>query len=147
MVMLGIDENSLSKPLAVDANGKIVISPVSPSISYPIPKSGRGSNLALPAGSSYNVVLTIPANQYWRLRVLSTFYVGTVAGVILYPFINNGTNYIFINDHRGIISSSIYATYLDLLLAPSWTMGVLVNGATLNDDVTVDYIAEHIYTL
>lgn len=131
--------------IKVDSDGHLLIDGESPSLFRPIPKSGRFSNTSLVAGSSTHTVVTVPASEYWRIAYIVVLYIGTVAGVTLYVDVNNGTTNLRVNDFNPVVSNHAHTSQTNIILPPGGVISVTVTGATLNDDLHVDYFAERIY--
>jgi hypothetical protein len=141
----GQDVGAVVRVLRTDASGHLLVDGESPSLYRPLPKSDVFSNLNLPLHNSYQDAVTVPGSEYWRLTTISLQYVGTVVGVILAPYIYNGTNYLYFQWLTPIVSGSIYALVVNMLLSPGWKVGCLVVGATAGDDLYMFYFAERVY--
>lgn len=135
VVVDGKTSGGVATPLLVDASGHPIIDGASPSLLRPIPKSIRFVNLALPAGTSTQTGLTVPANSIYRLTHFAMRYDGTVAGVKLYAIVNTGVDSIVFAFVTPPVSGSVYPQVVNILLNAGWTVEVLVLGATLNDDL------------
>jgi len=146
-VPIGFRSDGSSHALELDNTDKlkVLIHAESPSLLTPLPKSSRYQNINLLAGTNDLTIFTVPASEYWRIHLIGVFYVGTVAGVILTPYINNTAVNLRINHHAGIASNQSYVTNVNALFGPGYIMKLFIDFATAGDDVTFDYFAERVY--
>jgi hypothetical protein len=120
--------------IKVDSNGEIIITADTPSHFFPTAGSARLQNLSLTAGSSEQVVATVPAGQLWRVRTYGVYYGGTVVGVVLYPVLNIGGLQITLISISPPPDKGVTLTYPNALLNAGDSISCVIQGATLNDD-------------
>jgi hypothetical protein len=132
-------------PVAVDANGYLLATYDNPYFLRPAQRNTFFSNLALPAGASFQTIVTVPAGEYWRVTTCTIAYVGTVAGVTINGRGYDGTNSWIVFDRNALTSTQWYPNSFNLILNPAQSFLVQVVGATLNDDLYVSLLAERIY--
>lgn len=99
-----------------------------------VPKLIYYEDLALPVGYSIHNIYIVPANFRLKMTLMSIRYTGTVAGVIIQPYIFDGASIYVLDQRDTLISDKIYSIYGELWLDTGWTLYVQILGATLNDD-------------
>ena len=132
---LQLDSSNRLKVLLDSVTGSISVTAVEPHELKPTPAVSFFSNVALPAGSSTQTVLSVTSGQRYRLKWFRMEYTGTVAGVTLRARINDGSVTGAFFFASGLTSSVPVFTPLDVLLASGWSIEIVVTGATLNDDL------------
>jgi hypothetical protein len=132
-------------PILVDSAGRVLVSNTSPSLFQPLAKSKGFSNGSLPAGTSNQYGHTVPAGETHRLTGFSAAYSGTVAGVSLYFVVNNLTSQLIFHYINPVVNNAYYLDLLNILLSPGWQVGVVITGATLNDDIFENIFLERVY--
>lgn len=163
----GIDNTSKVIPLLVDASGNIIVSASqltttggkvkldssgrvlvdgeSPSLLRPEPKSGQYANTNITGGTYFLSAVTVPASQYWRMTGMAVFIGGTVAGVTFYWQVYDGVSNLVFYTQAPPPNSLWVSTFCNILLAPSWQIGLNVVGVTAGDDIYINYFAERVY--
>lgn len=141
---VGFTPTGLVVPLHLTEEGELLVNGNSPSFLDPIPLSARYSNTALAAGESYPIAYTVPASKIIRMTGISVRYDGTITTVTLLPYVNNGTNYLYLNRINPVVSVQWYPLLVNILLDAGWTIGCGVLNATLNDDMYVNYFIERV---
>lgn len=121
---------------------RLLVSPIGNSI----PRSILFQNLNLPAGTSTQTALTVPAGKVYRLTTASIAYTGTVAGVILYGIVNNTVGNLPFRFVAPPVSGNFYTDNLNILLGAGWSVGIIILGATLNDNIEMSVFCEELLT-
>ena len=142
---VGFDATGNLQPLLLSATGEVLISSNSPSLFKPIPKNTITINLTLPAGASFQTGLTVPVGATYRLTTFAVAYVGTVAGVQMFPSIKSGAITMTFLSILAVVSGQSYITTVSILLAAGDIIGVTLVGATLNDDMYISMFCEQVY--
>lgn len=128
-----------------DTSGRTIVDGDSPSLLRPLPKNTNFINTSLPAGTSAQTIVTVPASETWRFTTFSMYYVGTVAGVSLTLFaVIGGTNMI-ISFQTPVVSGQPYYYVLNILLTAGDIIKVNVIGATAGDDLIANAFCERVY--
>lgn len=131
--------------IKLDSSGRTIIDGESPSLLRPEPKAAQFSNLTLPAGTSTQTVFTVPANQAYKLSAISYMYTGTVAGLTIANAIYTVAAYLYFEVRTPIVNGAWYLTLFNALIQSGYSLVCQVIGATLNDDIYVNYFAERVY--
>lgn len=140
-----VDLTTTGGKIKLDASGHVIIDGESPSLLRPVPKSARFQNLFLPVGASIQTVVTVPANEVWRLTEVTMLFIGAVVGNYLIPIINNTSNQLNLSYFNPIVSGAVYISACSVLLNSGWSIQCAVGNAALNDDLYVDYFTERVY--
>ena len=140
-----LDTSDRLKVLIDALTGEVLIDAASPSLLRPIQKNTYFSNTSLPAGSSNQTIVTVPAGEYWRLKTCSMVYTGTVLGVTLTAFGYDGGNIWTVGVQNVPVSGQWTVFNFDMILEPGEQFLVAVTMATLNDDLLVSLIGEQIH--
>lgn len=138
MIIQGLTLGGIAVPLLVDASGRVIVTADNPSYEQPTGIIIRYTNLNLAAGTSANVAYTVPANQRIILDNIAVQYTGTVAGVILFPQLYDGTNIVNFTNFNNLVSGLFYGYAVSAVMEAGWAIRCTVTGATLNDDLQVD---------
>ncbi len=141
---VGFDSNGIIRPLLLGADGSVLVSGPSPSYMKPIPRTLHFENLSLPAGTSSQTALTVPAGKLYRLNGMTMQYIGTVAGLQIVMFINNNVAICQFNLIGPVVNGTIYTQVINDTLDATWSAGVSVIGATLNDNLYVNVFVDEI---
>jgi len=141
---LELDDSDRLKVILDAITGNITVDGLSPSIFRPVASHVRLDNIALPAGASIQSILTVPANQIYRLTGLSLIYVGTVAGVTMTARITDGANVYPFYKVGTVVSGELYASTFSNILASGQSITVAIAAATLNDDFVGTVFCERI---
>jgi hypothetical protein len=149
----GKDTDDLFHTLLVDSSGSPIITTGSDGVKvrprfagYWKAPSGRfvetSQNLSLPVGYSTLNCTAVPAGYFYRCTRVAISYVGVVAGVVLAinAILNSITCRLLRQD--GIGSGSWYPALVDILMAEGDYIQAVVSGATLNDDLYINYSGE-----
>lgn len=96
--------------------------------------SGIYSNTNLPAGTSTFNVATVPAGEYWNIKLFNVQAVTATATILRCGATLNGSQ-VFTVEQRGITTNQIYINNCDIFLFPGDTIDFNIVGATLNDDL------------
>lgn len=142
---LELDNSDRLKVLVDSITGTVMVDGASGSLFRPVPNNTNKLNLSLPAGNSTQTVLTVPANQNWRMTFFSHRYVGTVASVTLISDVVIGADTMPFLSTPIVTSGTIYTIALNVLLPPGAVVQTRVFGATLNDDYNGVAYAERVY--
>jgi len=166
MIIHGVDNTSVIKPLLLDANGYVIVSTsgiTSTGSKILVDASGRIivtpehsdnllppslhkdlTNLNLPAGLSNQDIYTVPASQYYRLTQDSLRYSGTVATVQLYLTIVRAGVANVVHNFQGLTTNIAVGSPLNIILEPADIVRCIINNATLNDDLYAVIFMERI---
>ena len=131
--------------LVFNAAGELIVSGVSPSLYKPLNKLGSFANAAMPAGTSSQYCVTVPAGEYWRLTGACVRYTGTILNVKIEAFVYAGALYgVFLNVSP-VVSGMYYSCMCNILVPPAKIIGATIYNATLNDDFNMSWFAERVY--
>lgn len=144
MIAHGKDSSNLVVPILVDSAGRVIIDASQPSTLYPASVTTQGANGNLPAGTSSQSVVTVPAGQLWRMTYFTMIYAGTVAGVTMTARVSTGSSFYNFFRAAGLTSGAPNTLAINVLLEAGWEIQVVITGATLNDDYSAVVWAERI---
>lgn len=141
---IGFDVSGNVLPLLLGPDGSVLVAGPSPSTLSPINEATAFSNTSLPAGTSVQTAITVPANQIFRVTCFEMHYTGTVAGVTLRGRVNTGLASMAFLYVPVVASDTPYVQVVNFLLSAAWKIEVVVVGATLNDDLFANTFCERI---
>lgn len=144
-IVFGKDSADNVLPLLLDASGRIIVDGESPSLFRPVSISSQFSNIVLPAGNSRQTVFTVPFGQAWRITSYSYIYIGTVVGLTLILGMDNTSTSMYFELKNPVVNSVYYFTVTNILFTAGHKFFVDVLGATLNNDIYVNFFGERIY--
>lgn len=137
ILVAGQDSGAVTRILRTDSSGHLLVDGADNTFLQPLASYNRYENLTLAAGLNTLTAFTVPAGQRLILDHATFRYVGTVAGVVLRLFINDGTNNLVIRQISPPVSDVYYEVSPGLVLEAGYTVGIIIVNATLNDDTTV----------
>ena len=121
--------------LVFNAAGSLIISGEDPSTLKPLPNNVIWSNTALPAGTSYYDLFTVPAGQIYNFTGAVIAYTGSMAGVQLSLYVTSGANHYQLIYTLELLESSRRYVYLwNIYLKAGDMLSYQINSATLNND-------------
>ena len=142
---LELDNSDRLKVLVDSITGTVTIDGVSQYIFRPAQRNTFFINGTLPAGTSNQTVLTVPAGETHRYTTVSFVYTGTVAGVTMVLFGYDGSNIWTVGVNNTPVSGNWVVFTCNMILVAGNTILVAVGGATLGDTLIVSAIGERIY--
>jgi hypothetical protein len=135
MIIHGVQTSKVITPLLVDSAGRVIISASDPSSIIPGELLQAYEKLNLALGANTLDMFTVPAGQRWQVTMTALYYTGTVAGVVIQPFIKLGTTYYYYADVRGITTNQIYTQYPNCVIDAGTILGAYVGAGAVNDDI------------
>jgi hypothetical protein len=121
--------------IKVDSSGRVTINVDEPNALNPTGIATFFANTSLPAGTSSQILYTVPASQRVRVTQSHVRYDGTVAGVRLEMIAIIGSGGAIIGQVPTVVSGSYYSFISDVLLEAGDSIQCNVYGATLNNDL------------
>ncbi len=156
MIAYGVDNVLISHPLLVDSSGRIIVSATdltttggklkvdssgrititadNPSYWQPTGGLATVTNTNLAGGTNTIDLYTIPTSQRAIINVVSLYYVGTVAGLILYLQVDRSGTVYYIDSNKAVVSAKFYPFFVDFVLEAGDKVQCAIGGATAGDD-------------
>ena len=135
MLILGKQTTGEVTPLLVDSAGRVIISASDPSSIVPGELLQAYEKLNLALGANTLDMFTVPAGQRWQVTMTALYYTGTVAGVVIQPYIKLGAAYYYYADVRAITTNQIYTQYPNCVIDAGKIVGSYVGAGAVNDDI------------
>lgn len=128
----------------VDSDGEIITSLTRDLADSSYSILGEFQNLNLPAGNSVQTVFTVPASQIWELDMVGVYYGGTVAGVVLYTQVNRSGALTTVDYTATPVNAGVKNVFPHVTIIGGDILIVNVQGATLNNDLILQYAARRL---
>lgn len=102
------------------------------------------SNTALAAGTNSLIVATVPAGEIWVIENISVRYVGTVTGVSIGAYFDEGGTLYVIYLISPPVTNAQYDRQGSWTLKPGDILRLFITGATANDDAHIQAVGRRI---